>query len=321
MPYSRSKAHSFADAATEVAAPGIYTRVTDKIIADMETAEANNWQRPWFNVGGDTARPRNALTKAPYRGINILSLWGAAARQNFERGEFATYHQWDELGAQVRKGEKGSLIIFYKTFEKDADDGAEETNSRRGAFARASWVFNVAQVDGAKLPDPPILPPLQERIEAAENFIANTKAIIMRGGNTACYIPSLDQIRLPVPEQFRNREAEFATAAHELAHYTGHPSRLDRHLEGRFGDKAYCAEEIIAELSSAFTCVKLGLSPEPRIDHAAYLKHWLAVMRSDSRAIFAAASQAQKATDYLFSLQPSRPVARQINVGETLDAA
>jgi antirestriction protein ArdC len=246
----------------------LYRTVTAKIVADMETAEAAYWERPWFTVGSDTARPRNALTGAAYRGVNILSLWAAAAHQNFDRGDFATYHQWSELGAQVRKGEKGSLIVFYKTFDRESD---EETKTRHIAFAKASYVFNVAQVDGAKLPDPPVLPPLERRIEAAEKFIANTKAVIHRGGNRACYIPGLDQIIVPISEQFKGRQAEFATVGHELTHWSGAPQRLARDLTGRFGDDKYAAEEIIAELGSAFTCVRLGITPEPRPDHAAYL--------------------------------------------------
>jgi len=218
---------------------------------------------------------------------------------------WATYRQWAELGAQVRKGERASPVVFWKISDKDeqddADEGAEDGRRSR-VFARGYSVFNAAQVDGYAAPALPVLPEA-ERIGHAEAFFAAIGADIRHGGARACYVPSLDQIRMPPFEAFRDPVAYYATLAHEATHLTGHTSRCARDLRGRFGEEAYAAEELIAELGAAFVCADLALAPEPRPDHAAYVASWLKVLRNDKRTIFTAAAKAQAAADWMHAKQ------------------
>ena len=147
-----------------------------------------------------------------------------------------------------------------------------------------------------------MLPEVQ-RIDHAEAFFAALDADIRHGGNRACYVPALDQIRMPPFEAFRDPVAYYATLAHEAMHLTGHPSRCARDLSGRFGDESYAVEELVAELGAAFVCADLALTPEPRPDHAAYVASWLKVLRSDKRAIFTAAAKSQAAADWMHTQQ------------------
>ena len=176
-------------------------------------------------------------------------------------------------------------------------------------FLKAYTVFNVAQIEG--LPShyyaqPEATGEKLQLIEAAEAFFAATGAVIRHGGNMAYYAPGPDVIQLPVPEAFRDAESYAATKAHELTHWTRHESRLNRNLGGkRFGDPGYAREELVAELGAAFLCADLGITPEPREDHASYLAHWIGVLKEDKRAIFRAAAHAQKAVDSCHQRQPN----------------
>jgi antirestriction protein ArdC len=217
-----------------------------------------------------------------------------------------------ELGGQVRKGEHGSLVVFADRFTKTEADESGNDVEREIPFMKGYTVFNVQQIDA--LPEgyydrpAPIVEKLQ-LIESAEAFCAATGAKIQHGGNMAFYAPGPDIIRLPVPEAFRDAESYAATKAHELPHWTAHESRLARTLGKRFGDDAYAAEELVAELGSAFLCSALGITPEVRDDHAAYLDHWLKALKSDRKAIFTAAAHAQRAVDYLHGLQEEKAAA------------
>jgi len=171
-------------------------------------------------------------------------------------------------------------------------------------FARGYSVFNAGQVDRYMAPALPVLPE-PERIGHAEAFFAALGADIRHGGNRACYVPSLDQVRMPPFPAFCDAVAYYATLAHEATHLTGHPSRCNRDLRGWFGEEAYAAEELVAELGAAFICADLALTPEPRSDHAAYVASWLKVLRGDKRAIFAAAAKAQQAADWMHARQPA----------------
>lgn len=278
----------------------IYQQVTDQIVSAIE-AGAGEWHMPWHNTGSDLVCPINATSRRPYRGINVLSLWASAEARGFPTGQWATYRQWRDMGAQVRKGEQSTLVVFWKvTSESDADEDNTQADDRRERrfSARGYRVFNAAQVDGFTPPEVPALP-TAERIAHAESFFAGLGAEIRHGGGRAYYRPKDDYIQLPPFEAFRDAVAYYATLAHESTHWTGHGSRMDRDLSGRFGDEAYAAEELIAELGAAFLCAQLGLANEPRPDHAAYLSSWLRVLRSDERAIFTAASQAQAAVDWM----------------------
>jgi antirestriction protein ArdC len=288
----------------------VYERITDRVITAIEEG-AGKWQMPWHRSG--VSRPLNAHTKKPYRGINVVALWAAADAYGYCSGYWATYKQWHELGAQVRKGERASLIVFWKELEREVED--EETGERerrKTLFARASWVFNVDQVDGWM---PPAAPErnLVATLDQAEAFAAATGAQIRHGGDRAYYRRSDDHIQIPERERFTGSatstptEAYYATLLHELTHWTGHERRLDRDLSGRFGNEAYAMEELVAKLGAAFLCADLSLTNTPRPDHAAYIANWLEVLKRDKRAIFTAARKAAQASDYLASLQPRAP--------------
>ena len=286
----------------------IYARVTDRIVADLEHG-VRPWQKPWSAPQADrlALRPLRASGE-PYRGINVLLLWGAAQEGGFTRNVWMTYKQAAALGAQVRKGEHGALVVYADRFTKTETDDQGEESAREIAFMKGYTVFNVQQIDGlpARFCEPPA--PRDDNhsahlIAAAEAFFARTGATVQHGGNRAFYAPGHDVIQLPPAQAFRDAESYAATKAHELVHWTAHPSRLARELGKRFGDQAYAAEELIAEMGAAFLCADLGVTPDIRDDHAAYLAHWLQVLKADSRAIFTAASQAQKAADYLHGLQ------------------
>lgn len=256
---------------------------------------------PWHTSGRYAFSPINATSKKPYRGINTVCLWAAAQAKGYERGEWATYQQWQDKGAQVRKGEKATLVVFWK-FANDAaesqDDDAESAGRSRLLFTRGYSVFNAAQVDGY-MPRAEAEATMPERIAHAEAFFGAIGADLRHGGNQAFYAPAADHIQMPPFGAFADNVAYYSTLAHEHTHWTAPTVRCDRQLGKRFGDNAYATEELVAELGAAFTCAHLGLSTEPREDHAQYINSWLRVLKADSRAIFTAASKAQQATDWL----------------------
>ena len=285
-----------------MSANDLFARITRQI-ADAVAAGAETHKMPWHRWGEGLAQPVNAVSGRQYRGINVLLLWATAEREGFCSGRWATFRQWTAAGAQVRKGQRGTAIFFWKgPAEGDDDEADGGARSRPRYIAKVYWVFNEAQVDGAEPVSPtPILSPA-ERIAVAEAFVASTGAEICHGGDQACFVPSTDQILLPKFEQFRDAEAYYSVVCHELIHWTGAKNRLARELTGRFGRESYAAEELIAELGSAFLSAHLGLAVEPRPDHAAYVASWLRVLQGDSRAILTASARAQEAVDYLLGL-------------------
>ena len=283
----------------------IYARITDQIIAAIEAGQ-DAFEMPWHSQTS-SARPVNALSGKPYRGVNTLALWCAAHDAGYSSPQWATYKQWQERGAQVRKGEKASSIVFWKMNDTgEALEGAgsaEEENGSRRIIARGYCVFNAEQTEGHQAP---VLPsrPDSVRVPEAEAFFAALSADIRHGGKRAFYNSATDHIQLPPFEVFRDPVAYYSTLGHEVTHWTGAKSRLDRDLKNRFGDEAYAAEELVAELGAAFLCADLGLSNEPRPDHAAYVADWLRVLKNDKRAIFTAAAKAQHAATFAHDLQP-----------------
>ena len=264
---------------------------------------------PWHVTEADCFVPTNAASHRVYRGVNVLCLWATAMRRGYGSGLWATYNQWKALGAQVRKGEKAAPVVFWKITDKagrefEDDDIRRVPANNRMFLARGYNVFNVAQVDGFA---PTAVPQLGkgERIASAEIFFAGLGARVRHGGAAACYIPGLDEIFMPRFEAFRDPAAYYSTLAHEATHWTGAPHRLNRELKAKFGSEGYAMEELVAELGAAFLCSNLGISVEPRPDHAAYIESWLTVLRRDKRAIFAAASLAQKATDWMTNTRPN----------------
>jgi antirestriction protein ArdC len=290
---------------TENTAPekrDVYASVTAQIITAIEQG-VGTWRMPWHTSGKFACSPVNVTSRKPYRGINTLCLWAAAESKGYESGEWGTYRQWQERGAQVRKGEKATLVVFWKFANTSAetDDGDDQpVSGSRLLFTRGYSVFNAGQVDGYE-PQADTDTPMLERIEQADTFFKSVGAVVRHGGNQAFYSPATDHIQMPPFAAFRENVSYYATLAHESTHWTSAAARCDRQLGKRFGDSAYAAEELIAELGAAFTCVHLGLSTEPREDHAQYLQSWLRVLKADSRAIFTAASKAQQACDWMIT--------------------
>ncbi len=284
----------------------VYSRVTDRIIADLERG-VRPWLKPWKgeHAAVRITRPLRA-NGIPYRGINILLLWVDTIERGYASNIWMTYKQAADLKAHVRKGEHGSLVVYADKFTQTETDDAGEEIEREIPFMKGYTVFNTQQIEGLPAQYYPSPTPPAEKlalIQNAEGFFAATGATFRHGGNRAYYARSTDVIQLPVPEAFKDAESYAAVKAHELTHWTAHPTRLDRELGKRFGDNAYAAEELIAEMGAAFLCADLAVTPEPREDHAAYLDNWLGVLKADKRAIFTAAAQAQRAVDYLHSLQ------------------
>jgi antirestriction protein ArdC len=286
----------------------IYSRVTSRIIADLENG-VRPWLKPW-NTGTAAGRITKPLRSngQPYKGVNVLMLWGEAAAQGYACPVWMTYRQAAEHGGQVRKGEHGSLVVYADRIRKtDTDDNGEEIE-REIPFMKGYTVFNCAQIDGLPerfyaAPSPPR--PVPARIAGAEHFARNTAIDIRHGGDRAFYAIDADRVQLPPFESFTDAEAYYATLGHELVHWTRHPSRLAREFgRQRRGDEGYAAEELVAEIGAAFLCADLAITPEPREDHAAYIASWLTVLKNDKRAIFTAAAHAQRAADFLHALQP-----------------
>ncbi|MGH1589598.1 ArdC family protein [Methylobacterium phyllosphaerae] len=274
-----------------------HARVSALILAQIEIADATSWNPPWH--GADLV-PRNALTGRRYRGVNVLALWAAAQAERYADPRWSSYKQWATLGAQVRRGERGTAVIYYRDLTADGTDTSNGSDAAPRFVARTSTVFNAAQVDGAPdLAASPRPPALAEPLPVLTAFVAATGARIIASGTRACFVPSTDTIHLPPLGAFHSAEGYGAVLAHELIHWTGAPHRLHRDLTGRFGNHAYAAEELVAELGAAFVLADLGLARSPYPDHAAYVAHWLLLLRADPRALTTAASHASRATTYL----------------------
>ena len=280
----------------------IHRVVTEKIISALEAGTAT-FTLPWHNAGA-LVRPTNAFTGNAYKGVNVLSLWIDAISKKYAHGYWASYRQWQSLEAQVNKGEHGSHILFYKPLDTNAEGDEEGQTSQRFVW-RASVVFNVSQVTGWEVPQPPRTS-LVQRLEHAERVIAATGAVIREGRlSQACYDPASDVIDIPPRSSFIGSttstptEGLYATLFHELSHWTGHKTRLDRDLKGRFGSEGYAIEELVAELGAAFLSAELGITQEPRVDHAAYIGDWLRVLKRDPNALTHAASKASQAAEFV----------------------
>jgi antirestriction protein ArdC len=284
----------------------LYQKITDKIVADLEQG-TRPWAKSW-NSGRKTMYRPLRHNGIPYSGINVLILWSEADAKGYTNPHWLTFKQALDLGAHVRKGEKGTTIVYADRFIPDKErQRAKEANEDPTAipFLKAYTVFNAEQIEN--LPDqyrqPTAIPNQCQKIEHAETFFRNTGAHISHGGDKAFYMPSQDRIQMPGFESFKDAESYYATLAHEATHWTGAKHRLDRIFGKRFGDEHYAAEELVAELGAAFLCADLGLSLEPRDDHSSYIAGWLKVLKNDKRAIFTASSMAEKAAKYLADKQ------------------
>lgn len=276
----------------------LHEEITNHIIAAMK--DSKGCEMPWHK---QAAMPINATTDNHYNGINALSLWVISQEKSYGGAEWATYKQWQSLGAQVAKGEKGSKIVIYKPLPKTEEDDGD----RPKVLLRSATVFNVAQVVGWEPPQP--LVDKTKVIVSVDKFVSATGAVLEHGGDRAYYTKALDKIVMPDRELFKGTktsnetEAYYAVLLHELTHWTGIKSRCDRDMSGRFGDASYAMEELVAELGSAFACAQLGVTNSPRQDHADYIASWINVLEKDPKAVFWASARASEAVAYLNSLQ------------------
>ena len=279
------------------------------VVARLMTAieqGAGEWAMPWRSMGTG-GWPVNAVTGNRYSGGNVLALALTAMERGYPSNRWATFKQWASVGAQVRKGERGTQAIYWNVkpgetiTETDTTTGetVELQSEDRVAWARTFVVFNAAQVDNDPSPTTALtLTPL-ERDARAEAFFTAIPADVRWGTGNPCYMPAADRVAMPAFDAFNSAPDAYATLAHEFGHWTGHHTRLARVYGRRFGDHAYAAEELVAELGAAFLCASLKISVTPRPDHAAYIAGWLEVLPRDKRAVFAAASLAQKAVDWM----------------------
>ena len=282
----------------------IYTRITNQIVSHLERG-VRPWLKPWNaeHAAGRITRPLR-YNGMPYSGINVLSLWASAMAQNFAGPIWMTFKQATELDGHIRKGAKGSLVVYADSItRKETDDKTGDEIEREIPFLKGYTVFNVEQIDGlpavfyAKAA--PQMDPVA-RIERADRFFAVLGATIGHGGNRAYYSLTNDTIQMPPFVSFQDADSYYATLAHECTHWTGSPSRLNRDFGGhRFGSQGYAIEELVAELGAAFLCADLELSLKPREDHASYIATWLDVLAQDNRAVFTAAAHAQHAVEYI----------------------
>lgn len=279
-----------------------YQEITDRILASVD--DAGQWKPCWKGIA--VSRPTNAVTKQPYRGVNILMCWLAGEASGFPTQEWASYRQWQTIGAQVKKGAKGTPIIFYKMIE--SSDPADEDNGR--IFVRSSFVFNAAQVEGyepAGLVEQ--LTP-EERLPLLEDWLAERRhAISLTHSNDgrAYYRPGTDSVHMPRFELFDTPEAYYSTLFHELTHWTGAKHRLARPFSMERSE--YPKEEMVAELGAAFLGAEFGIEEQRREDHTAYLAHWLKALKDDKRLIVRAASMASAAADYLTGIALEERIA------------
>jgi antirestriction protein ArdC len=268
----------------------IYEEITQSIITELENGCAP-WVKPWNAPNGSD---KNVISQKPYRGINRLLLAMLSGIKGYNVPVWATYKQWDSLGGQVRKGEKAAKIIYWNQAQTVNPEGEQKSY----AFAKAYFVFNVSQVEGIDIVPSADTVSDHQKIDNCEKTISATGAKIVHGGDTACFIPSVDLIKMPELGTFSSPEHYYATAFHELTHWTSEKSRCDRDLsKGRFGNADYAFEELVAELGAAFMCQNHGIKGDLR--HAGYIQSWLKCLKNDSKAIFKASGLAQAATDYL----------------------
>jgi len=273
----------------------LYQEVTDKIVSEMEKG-VESWQKSW-----GTTMPRNLSSQRDYRGINTLLLWFEQNDKGYATGDWLTFKQAKGMGGNIKKGEHGNRIVFFSKIDKEVENRKGESEIRQVLMAKYSTVFNLAQIE--KLD--------QKKVQEAQREHQNAQALLDDSGATfiggqPSYSPKEDVIRMPEAASFNTLNDYYATALHELSHWTGSEKRLDRSFDDSksWGDEAYAAEELVAELSSAFMTAQCGI--QGRIQHAEYLNNWLNVLKNDDKAIFRAASKAREASEYINELSFER---------------
>jgi len=285
----------------------IYREITDKIIAELERGIIP-WVQPWTSSKQSCplGLPVNGLTRRSYSGINILLLWSALEEHGFASPYWLTFKQCVAMGGSVRKGEHGTHVYFADKFvpQKEQQRANDEgTDPSAIHFLKRYTVFNAEQCEGLPVGLFGTNEPRQpcEIVPEAEALIASTGADFRIGGDQAFYVPSEDFIRIPNQTAYTEQINYYRTAFHELGHWTGHKTRLDRNLTTKFGSVDYAREELVAEMATAFVCASLGIVPTVR--HADYIGNWLQVLKEDARAIVKAASLASKACDFILGFK------------------
>lgn len=281
----------------------IYCQVTDQIIADLESGHIP-WERPW---SGGLMFPQNASTQTIYNGINILILWMRQRKAGFQSSQWLTFNQARGLGASIKKGEKATRIIYYQPLLIKEKNDQGETDSKSIPMLKTHSVFNICQCEGLEslvkiesgLGESLKEPDICEKAEAI--FSASGAKLSFDGGSHAFYNVTQDSIHMPQKSAFKNQLGFYGTLLHELTHWTGSESRLNRSLVAARTVSHEAKEELVAELGSSFLCAHMGL--EYSSQHAAYIESWLNVLKQDKSAIFKAASQARQATEFLIKNQ------------------
>ena len=292
----------------------IYDRITQKIITDLEKGELT-WRKPWSSdhLASQVMRPLR-WNDIPYTGIKTIMLWATAAEKGYPSPYWMTINQANKLKAHIRSGEKSTQVIYVDKMEKEeeAEDGT--TTVKKLSFLQTHNVFNVSQIVGLpdgfyKVPEIKVINP-QERVVELENFFKQTKAEILTGAKAAYSITN-DKIEMPPFECFLDGPNYYATLAHEVTHWTRHPSRLNRDFNRKtYGDEGYAKEELVAELGACFLGADLGFEPVTKEQHAAYIQSWLTVLKNDKKFIIMAASHAQKAVEFVTKLQPEETLVK-----------
>ncbi len=273
-------------------------------VADLMTRHGTDWVKPWQGQAGGF--PVNAASGKQYRGINVFLLLS----EGFSSQYWATFNQWKAAGAKIKKGSKATTIVLWKPLERQTENAEGEIQTDRFWMLRTFKVFNADQVEGWEAPAQDVTAtPVDangfEHCPSIEEFFDEAGVNINHGGDRAFYSPAHDSVQMPKKEDFTGTdtstaaEAYYSTLAHEVTHWTGHKSRLDRIKSTRFGDKDYAFEELVAEMGAVFLSVQFGISPAPRPDHAKYLNNWIAALKAEPKVIFSAASEAQKAVDFI----------------------
>jgi antirestriction protein ArdC len=271
----------------------LYSEVTSRILAELERGAAP-WVKPWSATPGQNV-PQNAVSNRPYSGCNVILLW-LTRGNGWPTPRFVTFKQAQEAGGSVRKGEHGTKVYYWKQLRirEDGKEGKEDSE-KLIPMMREYTVFNVAQCEGlpssivdgkpARVRNP------DTRDALADEFLAASGADIREGFGEAYFTAGADFVSMPAFAAFKGADHYYNVAFHELTHWTGHKARLDRDLKGRFGQAAYAAEELIAELGAAFLAAEFSFDGDVR--HAGYIATWITLLRSDKRAFFTAASKAQ----------------------------
>jgi antirestriction protein ArdC len=285
----------------------IYREITDKIIAELERGIVP-WVQPWKSSKqlSPLGLPVNGLTRRSYSGINILLLWSALEEEGFASPYWLTFKQAVAMGGSVRKGEHGTHVYFADKFvpQKEQQRAKDEgTDPSAIHFLKRYTVFNAEQCDGLPVGLFGSVEPRSPReiVPEAEALIGATGADFRIGGDQAFYVPTEDFIRIPNQTAYPDQINYYRTAFHELGHWTGHKTRLDRSLTTKFGTVDYAREELVAEMATAFVCASLGIVPTVR--HADYIGNWLQVLKEDAGAIVKAASLASKACDFILQFK------------------